>query len=362
VIPRTLEWRGGVGGTLRLLDQTGLPRRVRHLTCRTAGDVWKAIRRLAVRGAPAIGCAAAYGMVLGVRACRLRDRAAVLRAARRTADFLASARPTAVNLRWAVERVLSAVERSLQNAGPGDPGGSPLAAALREARVIEREDRAMCAAIGRHGARLFRRGGNVLTHCNAGALATAGIGTALAPLYVAARRLPRAKPGRGGRLHVWVDETRPLLQGARLTLWELMRAGVPATLVADNMAASLFRAGRVGAVIVGADRIAANGDTANKIGTYGVAVLARAHGVPFYVAAPSSTFDPATPDGARIPIEERPPDEVAAPGGVRWAPPGARVHNPAFDVTPARLITAFITERGVLRPPYRRAIRRWRGG
>jgi methylthioribose-1-phosphate isomerase len=233
--------------------------------------------------------------------------------------------------------------------GRASDAATAAADALREARDVEREDRALCDRIGRAGAPLLRPGARVLTHCNAGALATGGSGTALAVIYEAARR--------GRRPRVWADETRPLLQGARLTTWELMRAGVPVTLLTDSMAAVLLREGRVDAVIVGADRIAANGDTANKIGTYGLAVQARVHRVPFYVAAPVSTFDPATPRGNGIPIEERSGDEVAAPGGVRWAPPGARVWNPAFDVTPARLVTAFITDGGVLRPPYRRSIR-----
>jgi methylthioribose-1-phosphate isomerase len=340
-IPPTLAWRGG---TLRLLDQTLLPRRVRYRVCRTVREVRDAIRRLQVRGAPAIGCAAAYGMAVGLARSRARDRGAVLRAASGLSAFLQAARPTAVNLRWAAERVRRAVERS------GAAGAkAAAAAALREARAVAREDRRLCARIGRAGAPLLKGGARVLTHCNAGALATAGTGTALAVIYEAARR--------GRRPRVWVDETRPLLQGARLTMWELMRAGVPATLITDSMAASLMRGGQVDLVIVGADRIAANGDTANKIGTYGLAALARAHRIPFYVAAPSSTFDPAARDGRDIPIEERGAEEVAAPGGVRWAPAGAVVYNPAFDVTPARLITAFVTERGVLRPPFGAALR-----
>jgi methylthioribose-1-phosphate isomerase len=340
-IPPTLLWRAG---TLRVLDQTLLPRRVAYRACRTARDVWDAIRRLQVRGAPAIGVAAAYGMALGLRRSRARGRAAVLRAAADVSGYLQTSRPTAVNLRWAAERVRVAVGRS----GAAD-AASAAAAALREAHAIGREDRACCSRIGCAGAPLVPRGARVLTHCNAGALATSGSGTALAVIYEAARR--------GRRPRAWVDETRPLLQGARLTLWELMRGGIPATLLCDNMAAALMRAGKVDLVVVGADRIATNGDAANKIGTYGLALLARAHRVPFYVAAPVSTFDPEARSGADIPIEERAADEVAAPGGVRWAPVGATVWNPAFDVTPARLITAFVTDRGLLRPPYRQAIR-----
>jgi len=340
-IPSTLIWRNG---SLALLDQTLLPRRVAYRACRTAEDVHDAIRRLQVRGAPAIGVAAAYGMALGLRRSDARGAGAVRREAARVSAFLQTSRPTAVNLRWAAERVRAAVGRS----GACD-AASAAAAALREARAIEREDRALCAAIGRAGAPLLGPGARVLTHCNAGALATAGSGTALAVIYEAARR--------GRRPRVWVDETRPLLQGARLTLWELLRAGIPATLVCDNMAAALMRAGRVDAVLVGADRIAANGDAANKIGTYGLAVLARAHGIPFYVAAPRTTFDLATPDGRRIPIEERAEAEVTAPGGVSWAPRGARAWNPAFDVTPAHLITAFVTDAGRVHPPYSKSIR-----
>jgi methylthioribose-1-phosphate isomerase len=343
-LPPVLIWRGGSGGALCLLDQTLLPHRVRYCVCRTAEDAREAIRRLAVRGAPAIGCAAAYAMVLGLRRSKAHGRDGLRRAAETLSARVRSSRPTAVNLGWAVERVRAAVSRS----GTGTAAAAA-AVALREAHAIMQEERARCEAIGRAGARLLRNGSNVLTHCNAGALATPGLGTALAPIYLAARR--------GRRLHVWVDETRPVLQGARLTMWELMRARVPATLVTDSMAACLMRAGRVDLVLVGADRIAANGDTANKIGTYGVALLARAHGIPVYVAAPASTFDLAIPAGNRIPIEERPENEITAPGGHRWAPAGARAFNPAFDVTPANLITAFITDRGILFPPYPTSIR-----
>jgi methylthioribose-1-phosphate isomerase len=263
---------------------------------------------------------------------RLRESAAAIRAAR----------PTAVNLPWAVDRLLARVR---------DEHDPPRAhAALRaEATALLHEDRAMCRAIGEHGATLLPDAPRVLTHCNAGALATCGIGTALAPVYVARER--------GQDVRVWADETRPLLQGSRLTAYELTRAGVPVTVIADGMAAALLRAERIDAVLVGADRIAANGDAANKIGTYGLALAARAHGVPFYVLAPSSTVDPATPDGASIPIEERDPDEVRAPMGRHAAPDGVPAWNPAFDVTPASLITAIVTDRGVLLPPYDLATR-----
>ncbi len=317
---KVVEWRGEVPGTLRVLDQRALPREERYLSCETPEQVHEAIRTLAVRGAPAIGVAAGYGVVLGVQAGR---------AVGEVADYLAGARPTAVNLRWACERMKRA--------------GTEARVLLDEARAIEREDAAMCRRIGEHGAKLIRDGAGVLTHCNAGALATAGIGTAVGAIYEA--------HAAGRRLRVYADETRPLLQGARLTAWELGRAGVDVTLICDGMAASLMRSGAVDLAIVGADRIARNGDAANKIGTYGVAVLCKEHGIPFYVAAPSSTFDLSIASGAEIPIEERAPEEVSALNGVPSAPDGVKVWNPAFDVTPARLIAAIVTERGVIDRP-----------
>jgi methylthioribose-1-phosphate isomerase len=352
----TLEWRGGVGGTLVLLAQTELPERTRRLRIRDVDAAVAAIRRLDVRGAPAIGCAAAYSMVLALRSDRLEGGKAVGRGAvqRRAFDLsvdrawatLAASRPTAVNLFWALDR-MRRVAKSLDVEALGRR--RVLSRLLDEARAIHREDAALCEAIGAHGADLIDDGATILTHCNAGALATGGIGTALAAIYRAV--------ADGKRVRVYADETRPLLQGARLTSWELATAGVEVTVICDNAAASLFGRGAIDAVIVGADRIARNGDVANKIGTYGVAVLARAHRVPFWVAAPSTTFDRRIASGKEIPIEIRAEDEISKGFGRSTVPAGVAVYNPAFDVTPARLVTGIITERGVLRPPYGRAIR-----
>jgi methylthioribose-1-phosphate isomerase len=335
-VPRTIEWVGGIDGFLRLLDQTKLPTEVAFRDCRTAEDVWEAIRSLRVRGAPAIGVAAAFGVVVGVQKHHA-ESAELSQQVREVADYLRTSRPTAVNLFWALDRMVRCAE------GAGD-----VSTLLDEARAIQSEDAAMCRAIGRHGASLVPAGG-VLTHCNAGGLATAEYGTALAVLYAAAER--------GERFNVFVDETRPLLQGARLTAWELMQHGLNVTLICDNMAAQVMREGKVQMVVVGADRIAANGDTANKIGTYGVALLARAHGIPFYVAAPSSTFDLSLASGEQIPIEQRDPAEVTHGFGRATAPAGVRVYNPAFDVTPAELILGIVTERGVIRPVNESTIR-----
>ncbi|HWO56939.1 MAG TPA: S-methyl-5-thioribose-1-phosphate isomerase [bacterium] len=327
---QTLAWRDGA---LELLDQRALPTRVTTVTCAGVMDVFEAIRNLTVRGAPAIGVAAAYGMVLSIS-----DAAASLERVRAQLDEdarrLKAARPTAVNLMWAVDRMMRAAAASdaYDAAGLRDH-------LEREAIAIHREDQAMCRKIGEIGLPLFIDGMNILTHCNAGALATSGIGTALAPIYCA--------HARGVRLHVFADETRPVWQGARLTMWELMQQGVPCTLITDNTAASLFAKQRIDAVIVGADRIAANGDVVNKIGTYNLAVLAVHHGVPFYVAAPTSTFDPALPNGRHIPIEERSSTEVSNVGPVRLAPPGAKIYSPAFDLTPSDLVTAIISDQGI---------------
>ncbi len=327
-IPSPIAWTPD--GGVRILDQTLLPTEERHIDVPSVDAMAEAIRSLRVRGAPLIGIAAAMGVTLETRHSNTLD--AVCSAAAR----LAATRPTAVNLHWALDRM----ER---RAGEAARQGHDLRAALvAEANAIWDEDRAMCARIGEAGAELIGGNALVLTHCNAGALATGGIGTALAPVYT----LHQA----GRNVSVIADETRPLLQGSRLTAWELTRAGVPCTVISDGMAASRLRKGDVTCVIVGADRIAANGDVANKIGTYGLALAARAHGVPFYVAAPSSTVDPATPDGRAIPIEERGADEVAAWRGVRAAPEAAGIWNPAFDVTPAELVTAIITETGVHEP------------
>jgi methylthioribose-1-phosphate isomerase len=328
-IPRPIDWTPDFA--VRILDQTLLPDAERYLVLDTVDAVAEAIRTLRVRGAPLIGIAAAMGVTLV-----FRDGPVSLDAVCAASKRLGATRPTAVNLHWALARM----ER---RAAAASAAGEDLTRALREeAGAIWEEDRAMCTRIGAAGAELIGGDALVLTHCNAGALATGGIGTALAPVYT----LHEA----GRRVAVVADETRPLLQGSRLTAWELTRAGVPVTVITDNMAASRLRRGDVTCVLVGADRIAANGDVANKIGTYGLALAARAHGVPFYVAAPTSTVDPATPDGAHIPIEERAAAEVAGWRGHPAAPAEARVWNPAFDVTPADLVTAIITDRGVFAP------------
>jgi methylthioribose-1-phosphate isomerase len=340
---QTLHWIGDVDGHLRLIDQTLLPIDFVEIDCRDVKSVWEAIKVLRVRGAPAIGIAAAYGVCLGVQPAIAGDSAAMLQRLNETADYLATSRPTAVNLFWALERMKQAASR-FRNL----PSAEIAAGLLAEARAIHEEDRQMCRAIGRHGAELFRDGQGVLTHCNAGGLATSDYGTALAVFFAAAEA--------GKTLHVYADETRPLLQGARLTAWELQQRGIDVTLICDSMAAQVMQQGQVQAVVVGADRIAANGDTANKIGTYGVAVLAAAHKIPFYVAAPSSTFDLSIASGAEIPIEQRDPREVTHGFGRQTAPDGVAVYNPAFDVTPAALIAAIICERGVIRPVGRETI------
>ena len=338
----TVGWRGDArNGCVRLIDQTRLPTEFLRIDCRDVKTVWEAIRSLRVRGAPAIGIAAAYGAVLGgqLPLAEGRDRAAVRDGLLAATQHLRTSRPTAVNLFWALDRIDRVADAA---AATTADAAALLVRVLAEAHAIAQEDRAMCRAIGRHGAGLLQPGQGVLTHCNAGGLATADYGTALGVIFAAHEQ--------GKAVHVFADETRPLLQGARLTAWELQRRGVPVTLICDNMAAQVMKEGRVDKVIVGADRIAANGDTANKIGTYGVAVLARAHGIPFYVAAPSSTFDLAIPDGSHIPIEQRDPREVTHGFGRPTAPDGVAVYNPAFDVTPADLITGIITERGVISP------------
>ena len=307
-----IRWRGD---RLELLDQRLLPDQAVYVTCRSAADVAAAIRDMAVRGAPAIGCAAAFGVVLG-------------RGAKEAYEILAKSRPTAVNLFWALERMKKAKDLEA------------------EARAIYEEDLAANRAIGRLGAELIRERSRVMTHCNTGALATAGYGTALGVI----------RASKGKNISVIANETRPYLQGARLTAWELVQEGIPCTLITDSMAGHLMSKGEVDVVIVGADRIAANGDVANKIGTYPLAVLAKRHGIPFYVAAPLSTFDPKIPDGSQIPIEERSAAEVTGYRGTRWAPEGVSVRNPAFDVTPAELVTAIISEKGIASPPYRESI------
>jgi methylthioribose-1-phosphate isomerase len=334
-------------GAVRIVDQRALPEARIERDLETGEAVADAIRTLQVRGAPLIGIAAAMGLVAGTRELRAAPREPFLARVHQLAELLGAARPTAVNLRWALDRMVRAA-----TATPGGGGGG---AAIwerlqAEATAIWEEDRAMCRRIGEAGLPLVPDGAKLLTHCNAGALATGGIGTALAPIYLA--------HDAGRRVEVFVDETRPVLQGARLTAWELVHAGIPCTVIADGAAGSLMRQAKVDLVIVGADRIAANGDFANKIGTYSLAVLALHHGVPFYCAAPSSTIDVALADGAGIPIEQRAPDEVKSVAGRLIAPAEAAALNPAFDVTPARYVTAFITDRGVEHPPFRDGERR----
>jgi methylthioribose-1-phosphate isomerase len=337
-VVEAVRW-SAAGDAVDVIDQRVLPGRLVRLELRTADDVCDAIATLAVRGAPAIGCAGAMGLVVALAPFAASSRAEFLAAVEEFGARIAGVRPTAVNLSWAVGLL---VDRARLTAGDG----RALHAALREeATRILAEDRAMCRRIGEHGLALLQDGARVLTHCNAGALATAGIGTALAPVYLARER--------GISVSVFADETRPLLQGSRLTAWELSQAGIPVTVLADSMAASLMREGRVDLVIVGADRIAANGDVANKIGTYPLALAARHHGVPFYVAAPWSTVDPATSSGDDIVIEHRDDGELGRGFHLPVAPENVATYNPAFDVTPAELVTAFVTDRGLIRPPFR---------
>ncbi|MBI4542713.1 MAG: S-methyl-5-thioribose-1-phosphate isomerase [Gemmatimonadetes bacterium] len=333
---RALEW--AASGALRILDQTLLPAEERWLELDRVDAVVEAIRSLRVRGAPAIGIAAAMGLVASLRRSLIEPRERFLASADAGCAALAAARPTAVNLTWAMDRM-----RRCARATPGDVAAI-FAALGEEAQAIWNEDRAMCRAIGEHGQALVMDGTNILTHCNTGALATGGIGTALGIVHVAAER--------GLRVHVWVSETRPLFQGSRLTAWELARAGIPHTLLPDNAAASLMGSGKVDLALVGADRVARNGDAANKVGTYALALIARHHGVPLYVVAPSSSFDPACPGGDAIPIEQRAADEVTRPLGRQAAPEGTAAYNPAFDVTPAALITGYVTENGIRTPPF----------
>jgi methylthioribose-1-phosphate isomerase len=331
----TVQWHEGA---VRLLDQSRLPETVAFLDCRDVESVALAIRELKVRGAPAIGVTAAMGVALGAQSIPATEYEPFSKALLAICDRLAATRPTAVNLFWAIERM----KRKLL-ALRAEPVAAIKAALLKESQVILEEDIALCKAMGRHGAELIQKGQTILTHCNAGALATAGYGTALGVI--------RAAWEQGKQIQVIADETRPVLQGARLTAWELMQDKIPVTLITDNMAGSLMRQGKIHLCIVGADRIAANGDVANKIGTYSVAVLAKAHGIPFYVAAPYSTIDLQTKSGADIPIEQRNAQEVTTIHGSHpVAPSGVSVYNPAFDVTPAELVSGIITERGVFTP------------
>ncbi len=334
---KTIEWIGDVDGHLRLLDQTALPEKTEFLDCRTPEDVFGAIRRLSVRGAPAIGVSAAYGLLLGLKDVAHAGREEFDAAFDKVSTYLAESRPTAVNLFWAIARMRDVVAESKELSS-----NELRQRLLDEAREIEAEDREMCNAMGRFGAELIPEGAGVLTHCNTGMLATAGTGTAFAVLLAAHQA--------GKNIHVYADETRPLLQGARLTAWELLQSNIPGTLITDSMAGWVMKEGKIQAVITGSDRIAANGDAANKIGTYSVALLAKAHGIPFYIAAPSSTFDLSLPTGESIPIEERDPAEIGHGFGRQTAPKEINMYNPAFDVTPAEYITALITEKGVIQP------------
>lgn len=331
----TVEWKDGA---VRLLDQSRLPGQVVFLDCRDYREVGQAIRELKVRGAPAIGVTAAMGVALGAQSLPATEYEEFAKGIESICSHLAATRPTAVNLFWAIERM----KRSLR-ALKGKPVAEIKEELIRESQRILEEDIALNQAMGQHGAGLIHDGQTILTHCNAGALATAGFGTALGVI--------RAAWAQGKKINVLADETRPVLQGARLTAWELMQDQIPVTLITDNMAGALMRQKKVHLCIVGADRIAANGDVANKIGTYSVAVLAKAHGIPFYVAAPASTIDLKTPTGDAIPIEQRAAHEVTSIfSGPAVAPQGVAVLNPAFDVTPAEYITAIITERGIFKP------------
>src|ERR1700688_94085 len=332
----TLEWtEQGV----RFIDQTKLPTEETYLTCKTHEQVADAIRTMVVRGAPAIGVAAAMGIALGVKSSKAENVGDLKREFDAICDNMGTTRPTAVNLFWAIARMKEKFERLRVR-----PVAQIKEALVEEGKRMHAEDIAANQAMGRHGATLMPNQGGVLTHCNAGALATAGYGTALGVI--------RAAVEQGKKIHVYADETRPFLQGARLTAWELVKDGIPTTVISDNMAGAIMKQGKIGAIVVGADRIAANGDVANKIGTYTVAVLAKEHNIPFYVAAPLSTVDLKTPDGSKIPIEQRNEKEVTHIGGKQMTPDGVQVENPAFDVTPAKYVTAIVTERGIARAPY----------
>jgi methylthioribose-1-phosphate isomerase len=338
---KTLEW---TDAGVRFIDQTKLPTEETYVTCKTYDEVADAIRTMIVRGAPAIGVAAAMGVALGVRRSNAANHAELIREFDEICNMLASTRPTAVNLFWGIRRMRQKFEEVIARPIPEIKDQLVL-----EAQRMLVEDIAANQAMGKHGAVLLPSAGGILTHCNAGALATCGYGTALGVI--------RSAVEDGKKLRVYADETRPFLQGSRLTAWELMKDNIPTTVISDNMAGTMMRQGKINAVVVGADRIAANGDVANKIGTYTVAVLAKEHGIPFYVAAPFSTVDMETADGSLIPIEQRAPTEVTHFAGKQVAPDGVGVENPAFDVTPARYVTAIITERGVAREPYRQALR-----
>ena len=329
-----------------MIDQRKLPGAEVYVKCQTASEVARAIKTMVIRGAPAIGVSAAMGLALGMKKSKATGTAKFAAEFQKTCELLASTRPTAVNLFWAIDRMRKCFAAAVQAGASVDEIKTRLES---EARCIHDEDVAACRAIGRLGGELVPQKARILTHCNAGALATAGYGTALGVI--------RGAIEQGKQVSVFADETRPFLQGARLTAWELTHDGIDTTVITDNMAGTFMRQGMIDLVVVGADRIAANGDVANKVGTYGVAVLAKEHGIPFYVAAPSSTLDLATASGAGIPIEERPIREVTHVGSTRLTPELAKIRNPAFDVTPARYVTAIITERGVWRAPYEDSLR-----
>jgi len=338
---QTLEW---TSHGVRFIDQTKLPTEEVYATCTTHQQVADVIRNMVVRGAPAIGVAAAMGIALGVKNSKAETGADLKKDFDQICETIRHTRPTAVNLFWAIRRMQDKFETLRIRPIP-----QIKQALIEESQRMHAEDIAANQAMGRHGATLMPASGGVLTHCNAGALATAGYGTALGVI--------RAAVEQGKKIHVYADETRPFLQGSRLTAWELMKDGIPTTVISDNMAGAMMKQGKIGAVVVGADRIAANGDVANKIGTYTVAVLAKEHGIPFYVAAPISTVDLDTPDGSKIPIEQRNAREVTHIAGKQMVPDGVGVENPAFDVTPAKYVAAIITERGVAKAPYEKSLR-----
>jgi methylthioribose-1-phosphate isomerase len=340
---QTLEWtESGVV----FIDQTKLPTEEVYVTCTTHQQVADVIRNMVVRGAPAIGVAAAMGIALGVKNSKATNAADLKKDFDQICEAIRQTRPTAVNLFWAIRRMTEKFE-SLRPRTIAEIRQAQQVM-IEESQRMHAEDIAANQAMGRHGATLMPSSGGVLTHCNAGALATAGYGTALGVI--------RAAVEAGKKIHVYADETRPFLQGSRLTAWELMKDGIPTTVISDNMAGVMMQQGKIGAIVVGADRIAANGDVANKIGTYTVAILAKEHGIPFYVAAPISTVDLATPDGSKIPIEQRNAREVTHIGGRQMTPDGVEIENPAFDVTPAKYIAAIITERGIARAPYKESL------
>src|SRR5262244_2396610 len=338
---QTLEW---TDKGVRFIDQTKLPTEEVYVTCKTHEQVADVIRNMVVRGAPAIGVAAAMGIALAVKNSEAQNVGDLKKEFDQACEIISKTRPTAVNLFWAIRRMQQKLERARIQ-----PLNQIKQTLIEEARRMHAEDIAANQAMGRHGATLMPASGGVLTHCNAGALATAGYGTALGVI--------RAAVEQGKKIHVYADETRPFLQGSRLTAWELMKDGIPTTVISDNMAGATMKQGKIGAIVVGADRIAANGDVANKIGTYTVAVLAKEHKIPFYVAAPWSTIDLETPDGSKIPIEQRNVKEVTHIAGRQMVPEGVGIENPAFDVTPAKYVAAIITERGIARAPYKTSIR-----